>query len=404
MVDAAQVCELIRENSPDRQTLIFGRADDDRRLNFQVDSVREAQDLALAIGENSNVREFQFHFDRRDWDDMAFFTFLRTFLRFVLPTHPSLVRLNFSFVPLDNVCASWIADWLRGNRGIQSLVLSYAFIKDEGIRAIVEGIIGDNGSKASLENLDLTSSVFGDAGAQALGSMLKTDKVALREFAVGSRGDITTVGANALVAGVKVHQSMEKVDLGVLYDNPDAVHSFVNDVLAIHPKLQEVTLEGNNLSCTHAKLLAEWLSSSKCARLDLSFNEIGDEGAIALAMVLRTNDRLLHLNLWLNRYGAAAVEAMESTLTHYNVTATVNMDGAYHFSDLCRTNRRAKEAFDRVAGKMRRVPPALRPAALEGFSHRPTLLFRALRLNVDELISNVGTGKRKRKRPQRLRY
>lgn len=92
------------------------------------------------------------------------------------------------------------------------------------------------------------------------------------------------------------------------------------DSILINNTLQELFLDGNQISDMGVHYLSLILNDSALVSLSLSENSITDEGAKDLAEVLKTNKKVRYLWLYLNRIGDQGVQIFANVLTHYNTT------------------------------------------------------------------------------------
>ncbi|CAF4210182.1 unnamed protein product, partial [Rotaria sordida] len=84
--------------------------------------------------------------------------------------------------------------------------------------------------------------------------------------------------------------------------------------------LQELFLDGNQISDIGVHYLALILNRSTLTSLSLSENGITDQGAEYLAETLKTNRTLRRLWLYHNRIGDRGMQMFADTLTRHNTT------------------------------------------------------------------------------------
>ncbi|KAJ8607619.1 hypothetical protein CTAYLR_005759 [Chrysophaeum taylorii] len=184
-------------------------------------------------------------------------------------------ELNLTYDNIDAEGAAAVSAALKTNMTLRKLLLgSFGEIKigDEGATAISSTLE----TNTTLRELYLASSNIGNAGALAISKMLETNN-ALRELCL-FRNSIECEDAAALSAALKA-------------------------IKAPPPPLEVLYLGENNVGEDGAKAVSEMLlnSSTTLNKLDLSSNEIGDEGAVALLDSLKTNKALKVLYLSRNK-------------------------------------------------------------------------------------------------------
>ena len=81
--------------------------------------------------------------------------------------------------------------------------------------------------------------------------------------------------------------------------------------------LSKLNLEDNNIGVEGATAIAKALeTNTTLSKLDLRGNNIGDEGATAIAKALETNTTLSSLNLTWNNIGKEAKRVLKNIQTH----------------------------------------------------------------------------------------
>ena len=144
--------------------------------------------------------------------------------------------------------------------------------------------------------------------------------------------------------GAKPQSRWEVADVAefcIRHKLPDAL-----SWLVLQCEVDRLDLMGRGFRAHDAQMIASWLE--RCPRpiaLDITKNDIGEEGAIALATALKANSTLTSLNVADNNIGATGTKALaavlkdNSTLTSLNVSLNSLGDiGATAFADAIRTN------------------------------------------------------------------
>jgi len=117
-----------------------------------------------------------------------------------------------------------------------------------------------------------------------------------------------------------VNATLTSLDVGYNDLNEETALSIVR-IERQRNKLTTLGLACCEIGPTGAKEIAEWVSVSALTDLNLMWNQIGDEGAIAIGEALRVNASLTSLDLannWIGDKGGVAIAnalAVNATLT-----------------------------------------------------------------------------------------
>lgn len=194
----------------------------------------------------------------------------------------SSVSLNWNEELGDDGAAA-IGNALVSNVALRELRLARCSIGDTGAARLG---IGLQGRSSALHTLELEGNVIGPAGAQALGTALKTnaglDSLGLALNPLGANG------AAALALGLRHNTNLTSLNLA-----------------------------GCELGDDGAEALALALRGNEVLRsLNLQDNGIGRRGGAALASMLRINRALRHVNLRLNQLGEVSATALLDSITN----------------------------------------------------------------------------------------
>lgn len=194
---------------------------------------------------------------------------------------------------------------------LEALDLSFNQLGVEGARALAR--------LTNLTFLDLRASRLGAEGARALAALSRLQGLSLGGNEIGERG-AREVGAMEALEELLVDDN----DLG-----DEGVRS-----LASLPNLRVLGLSSNELSADAMRVFAASTRSlSSLAYLDLSMNEVGDEGAEALSRL----SKLTHLVLTHGGLGAEGARALAalSSLTYLNLRGnSIEAEGARGLASL----------------------------------------------------------------------
>eukprot|EP01012_Entosiphon_sulcatum_P064771 TRINITY_DN93621_c0_g1_i1.p1 TRINITY_DN93621_c0_g1~~TRINITY_DN93621_c0_g1_i1.p1 ORF type:complete len:418 (+),score=88.88 TRINITY_DN93621_c0_g1_i1:71-1324(+) len=172
----------------------------------------------------------------------------------------------------------------------------------EGWAAIVDALVS-----CSPSAIDLTDNRMGDAEFATLLQRLRSAR-----SINASRNSIGTQGAAATISALDIIRGVTELDLSSNnIDNEDALRLI--EVLQHHSVIS-LSLSNNVIGSEGAVALAQRLSNaSTIARLDLSFNGIGDEGASAIVAAMESG-----------RSSVVSVDLSYNGLSNEGVTALVD--------------------------------------------------------------------------------
>jgi len=221
-------------------------------------------------------------------------------------------RTLTSFIPnscdLTDQTVQNLAAALKKNSTLRYLDFSSVMMSDKARQALAEGINENSG----LEILRFQND-FGELGAKALISLLK-DLPSLRTLALGGCLKLINV-TNLLAEEVAKHQSLSYLDLS--HNNiKDEGAARLAGMLEKNRVLKQLILDNNNLTPAGIKVLADALLVNRTLEvLSLTNNKVGSEGLKALARVLEQNRTLKSLDLtFTGIVNDDSLEALETAL------------------------------------------------------------------------------------------
>jgi NLR family CARD domain-containing protein 3 len=159
--------------------------------------------------------------------------------------------------------------------------------------------------RCELRLLSLENNKIGDDGAKAVAALLAVSSMAELNLAVNLIGD---EGAVALGAGLAASRTLKALSL---YHNKVSDHgtSAIGNTLETSA-LETLDLSFNAVRSVDALAEALWGNSS-LSDLDLSGNQIGDEGALKLSKAVEVNRTLKVCRLALNKLSTATTMALD---------------------------------------------------------------------------------------------
>jgi len=306
----------------------------------------------------------------------------------VLSNHPSLIYVELWGNKLRDTHVSWIADALRCRTcRLQKIYLSSNLIGDTGIRVLCDAIIENTLTK--IRTVVLNDNRFGDAGLRALASLLSAAHVNLQAIGVSALRQLTSGAFHAFSRSVQHHRSLQQLGLTgfTLADPTLSFRPFLEVSLPNLSRLTHLHLCGNNLGDLEASLIANALPKLSIGKLDLRSNSIGDSGIRELAKSLRRSKSLQILFLTQNRFGTDGADDLISSLecnckiTHISVEGNDGLPEAQRnrLAELCRSNKNAYKACNRICRERHDIEVPLLPHALQCISQKPSFLYSVVR-------------------------
>lgn len=232
---------------------------------------------------------------------------------------------NLTVGPLDGDTARILGDALRTCKTLQSLDLSHADLNPDSSKAIGEGLRANE----SLRSIDLSRNQLGPGGAEKLAQALLTnptlESLKLNDCNLGDAGirhlaralqrntavktlrlennGITSSGGSAEIAAMLAENTV-LISLNVSGNKlgDTGVESLAQG-LAGNSTLAHLHLKNVGCGNMGAQALAVVLPHTGLSILDLSGNQIGDEGGVELGNALPEAENLQKLDLSDNRLG-----------------------------------------------------------------------------------------------------
>lgn len=177
-------------------------------------------------------------------------------------------------------------------------------------------------SNPELSELDLSSKGMGDLEAKAIANKLKINRT-LTHLNLSSN-DIDAEGAKEIAEALKVNRSLTRLNLTHNRRIGNEGAKALANVLKsnINSTLTELFLNQNEIGLEGAIAIAEAIKVNlSLAYLNLWENKIDDEGAIVIADALKTNITLTSLILNNNKIGIRGIRALIAALEkNYTIT------------------------------------------------------------------------------------
>nr|XP_049616912.1 NACHT, LRR and PYD domains-containing protein 12 isoform X4 [Syngnathus scovelli] len=289
--------------------------------------LKELKDESLLDQMKKYLEEFRFRFDNVPpamWSALVFFLLasdetmscfeLRRYapsdegLLMLLPVVKASRKSVLESCNLSEKSGEALASVLSSSRTLRQLDLSRNNLGDDGLEALAAGLAKSqctlqvlalrrcNLSEKSCEvlasvlslsrtlrQLDLSRNNLGDDGLEALAAGLAKPQCTLQVLRL-SHGKLSKKSCNALASVLSSCCSLRKLDLSWNDLGDDGLEALAAGLAKPQCTLQVLELENCNLSEKSGEALASVLSSSRTLReLDLSHNDLGDDGLEALA-------------------------------------------------------------------------------------------------------------------------
>eukprot|EP00357_Protocruzia_adherens_P032825 CAMPEP_0114988186 /NCGR_PEP_ID=MMETSP0216-20121206/9451_1 /TAXON_ID=223996 /ORGANISM="Protocruzia adherens, Strain Boccale" /LENGTH=611 /DNA_ID=CAMNT_0002350923 /DNA_START=39 /DNA_END=1870 /DNA_ORIENTATION=- len=223
-----------------------------------------------------------------------------------LTVFPSLKGLNLSKNDIGDESIKAIVDSLRFKQVLEQLSLSGNKLTSRGI-VIVSSVLQLN---ASVSNIAFGDMDLGDEGFTAVAEILRSNPK-VRELDLGAT-QINASGLSALVPAIKAHNGLRWISFSA-NKLGDSEASSVADAISAN-KLHTVLVAESGITDRGACSLADALkSNSNIVEFDISGNQVGDEGGISLAEAWKANPRRkFYLNN--NKIGDRAIFALSGAI------------------------------------------------------------------------------------------
>lgn len=200
----------------------------------------------------------------------------------------SLVTLNLVNNNLKRKAASYLADLLKKNKTLQEVHIGRNPLHPKGMKEIINGLQAN--SESRVKHLDLKATGLGGKA-----------------------------GLKALIELLKKNETIESLDLSSNGLGPHGAKE-LSSVFMFKNVLLDLNLGGNDIGADGVSAMANALNEERkvqghcnLQRLSLNWNQLGDEGAIFLAMGLEKNSTIHHLDLSHNKIGSLGALHLAST-------------------------------------------------------------------------------------------
>ena len=246
---------------------------------------------------------------------------------------------------ISAVGAELLARSLSTNTSLRKLDISHNDIGDNGITHIAAALqkntmkififvscgISDVGAESlakflsittSLRKLDISHNDIGDNGITHIAAALQ--KNTMKTFTLVSCG-ISEFGAESLAKFLSINTSLRKLDISCNNIGDNGI-SYIAAALQSNTTVEELPAVSCGISAVGAALLARSLSTNTSLRkLDISHNNIGDNGISHIAAALQsitTVEEFHVVSCGISDVGAECIAQMLATCSSLKVLAT----------------------------------------------------------------------------------
>ncbi|CAK9058007.1 unnamed protein product [Durusdinium trenchii] len=246
-------------------------------------------------------------------------------LAFLRPSS-NAVELQLSKVPIEDVDQQELSESLKSNQFLQSLWLTGNELTAEGARALGEGIA----SNQSLRTLRINyNGRMGVEGVEHIMNAVAANP-RLQSFHFGDN-DLQAEGLLIVTTALALHTGLRHLDLSWAGNIGVTGAQALAQLLRSNRRLEELRLTENDVGPEGGKAIAEAAAQSSLRLLLCDYNSIQDDGAKAIACMIRSNDTIKTLGLHANAMTAMGVEviceALKSNKTLLNIDLRHNRCG-----------------------------------------------------------------------------
>ena len=234
----------------------------------------------------------------------------------VLAVNTTLTHLNLSHNSIDHFSSSFLFTALSRNTTLTHLNLSHNSIKSN-CAYLLSRALQDN---TALTHLDLSGNQIGASDDTYLSGALLVNTT-LTDLNL-SNNEIDTSGATALFEVLSRNTTLTHLNLS--QNNIRNPLSFSED-LSDNTTLTNLNLSGNIIDVSDTP--PPWAFFVRLTHLNLSYNNIDDNGAYRLGSFLSRNTTLTHLNLSHNSIDDGGARYLSRALSRNTALTHLNLSG-----------------------------------------------------------------------------
>jgi len=242
----------------------------------------------------------------------------------LLRASSALTSLSLGGVSLDAESAAPLLAALHSHVSLRRIELEWNHLGDTGAALVGEAVAALG---SVLHSLGLARNAIGDAGAAALGGLLRSSDALTSLRLEGN--ELGATGAASLAEGLRFNTGLSHLGIELNPIGPQGGQR-LSTALLTNRHLADLAISDADLGDEGTTALAAALRANSALRaLRLERNGITDAGAAELAEMLRVNSGLQLLDLRQNRMGAAAARAFATALLDNTVVLEIRLAGNY---------------------------------------------------------------------------
>lgn len=289
--------ELLKQKSRERLRNSVDDSDEDSHVDEGFEGNRTIHAHIIDSFPSQELREESENVTPRSPDEPTLV--IQKAIEGLHPKSGNIKVMELTGISLRQVDFEALANSLRVTTCLTSFTLENSQLTDANLACLASGF--EAAKDIPLKKLYLRTNLIGDYGMQAMGPFLQANTT-LERFDV-SRNCITSQGAFSIFSAF-IHNRLTRIRSLNLSQN--TLWDIENETSGIcqfferNRSLRILNLEGNRLEDGSIVALAKGLKQNELCPLEklyLGWNSIGDEGAVALATMLETNQCIRVLGL-----------------------------------------------------------------------------------------------------------
>ncbi|KAF2325185.1 hypothetical protein GH714_024985 [Hevea brasiliensis] len=240
----------------------------------------------------------------------------------------NLRYLNLSNNALGEKGVRAFGSLLKTQNNLEELYLINDGISEEAARAVCELIP----STEKLKVLQFHNNMTGDEGAIAIADIVKLSTM-LEDFRcsstrIGSDGGVVLAGALGKCSHLRKLDLRDNIYLNLEDDGAEAL---ANALKESAPSLEVLEMAGNDITAKGASSLADCIAAKQfLSKLNLSENELKDEGAILIAKAIESgHGQLSEVDLSSNSIRRAGARLLGQTVVLKPGFKLLNINGNF---------------------------------------------------------------------------
>ena len=270
-----------------------------------------AYHLGMALAKHKMLRSIQLR-DLRDQREINIFFDQ-------LAQHGDIREASLRHTQICYRCVDSIVNFIRTNSKLQELRIVDSQIDEASQKKLFRGIEGHK----SLQRVYLINGGVSSIAIPFLIDMLEESSVEELHLC---ENDMEDEGTCELATGLLKNNTLRHLNLRSNGITDNASLS-LQGMLFSCPQLKNICLSNNELGDLGVAALARGLSNPRCGvkEMDLCCNNIGVNGSVALAQMLKINKTLTTLNLSFNEIGDDGASALAASLVRNRTLQGLNL-------------------------------------------------------------------------------